>query len=105
MKYLEAQTTISKSSKLVDFVTSPAITLVPLWNTDEHWSRASERCLNISQTSDEVWSCFQNISHDVNTFILKENYNGTWRTELTDPVAGNQCYQKISGIETGNQEK
>ena len=66
-KYLARKISTSKSSQVVKFVPSPAITLIPGWKTNlsYRWS-----CMN----SPDVWTCLQQNSYNVSKGIVPNHH-------------------------------
>lgn len=79
-KYTAKKTSISSSTKQVDFVTSPAITLIPGW-------RGYHQAKDCAKVTD-LYGCLRNISYNIWGVIKEESHNGTWISELNDPIPG-----------------
>ena len=80
-----------KSTKVLEFVPSPAVTIIPPWKV-EFKSGVNNipaiNCTNIHNTSEDVWKCILDITYNISDVILEESHEGSWRTELTDPHTG-----------------
>ena len=80
-----------KSTKVLEFVPSPMVTIIPPWKV-EFESGVNNipaiNCTNIHNTSEDVWNCILEITYNISEVILDESHEGTWRTELTDPHTG-----------------
>ena len=90
-KYLQKKTVMVKSTKVLEFVPSPAVTIIPPWKVE--FKKGVDNipainCTNMYNTSEEVWNCILDLSYNVSEVILSETHPGTWRTELTDPHTG-----------------
>ena len=91
-KYMKRKTAIAKSTKILEFVPSPAVTIVPPWKVPLRGPGSDNlppiNCTNFFNTSKEVWKCILDRSYNISEVIIKEKHEGTWRTELTDPFSG-----------------
>lgn len=74
------KTSISSSTEQVDYVTSPAITLITGWKD----GKVGVDCYNLT----DVYGCLMNMSNNISEIIEEESVNGTWIAELNDPVPG-----------------
>ena len=81
------RTSVSVSSKQVDFVSSPAITILPSWNSSvtSFLNRPEIVC---TKTNETMWNCLQQFIFNISDIIIEETHPGAWTFELTDPVAG-----------------
>ena len=88
---MKKKTVMVKSTKVQDFVPSPAVTIIPPWKVDFKtgvYNNPAINCTNIHNTSEDVWNCILDLTYNVSEVILSESYPGTWTTELTDPHTG-----------------
>ena len=83
---------MAKSTKILDFVPSPAVTIIPPWKVGQQGSGVESlppiNCTNFFNTSKEVWDCILDRSYNISDVINNESQKGTWRTELSDPFSG-----------------
>ena len=82
---------MAKSSKILDFVPSPAVTIIPPWKVKFEsgvQNIPAINCTNIHNTSEEVWNCILDLTYNISEVIIDESHEGKWRTELTDPRTG-----------------
>ena len=88
---MKKKTVMIKSTKVLEFVPSPMVTIIPPWKV-EFESGVNNipaiKCTNIHNTSEDVWNCILEITYNISEVILDESHEGTWRTELTDPHTG-----------------
>ena len=90
-KYMKKKTAMAKSSKILDFVPSPAVTIIPPWKVKFEsgvQNIPAINCTNIHNTSEEVWNCILDLTYNISEVIIDESHEGKWRTELTDPRTG-----------------
>ena len=91
-KYMKKKTAIAKSTKILDFVPSPAVTIIPPWKVEQKGQGPDSlppiNCTNFFNTSKDVYECILDRSYNMSEIILKESHEGTWRTELTNPYSG-----------------
>ena len=86
-KFNLKKTYIAKSSKFLDKVPSPAITLTTDWKIGVDWDgkgKAVLPCLEKYSKAQEVWECFKNNSFGLDEIIKKENQVGKWKLDLTE---------------------
>ena len=86
-KFVSKKTYIAKSSKFLDKVPSPAITLTTDWKIGVDWNgkgKATSTCLEKYSQAEDVWDCFKNNSFGLEEIIQKENQAGEWRLDLTE---------------------
>ena len=77
------------STKVLEFVPSPAVTIMPPWKVEfEGPHLPPYTCTEMHNTSQEVWNCILEKSYNISDVIIKESHNGSWRMELTDPYTG-----------------
>ena len=83
---------MTKSTKVLSFVPSPAVTIIPPWKVqfDSGVNNIPAiNCTNIHNTSEEVWNCILGMTYNISEVILDEKkHKGRWRIELTDPHTG-----------------
>ena len=82
-KFILKKTYIAKSSKVLDKVPSPAITLTTDWKRQEE-GKATSPCLEKYSEAQDVWDCFKNNSFGLDEIIQKENQAGDWKLDLTE---------------------
>ena len=90
-KYMKKKTTMARSSKVLEFVPSPTVTIIPPWKVNFEsgvQNIPAINCTNIHNTSEEVWNCILELTYNMSDVIIKESHEGKWRTELTDPHTG-----------------
>ena len=81
------KTYIAKSSKSLDKVPSPAITLTTDWKIGVDYNgtgKATSTCLQKYSKVNDVWDCFKNNSFGLGEIIEKENQVGEWKLDLTE---------------------
>ena len=86
-KFILKNTYMAKSSKFLDKVPSPAITLTTDWKIGVDWDskgKATSPCLEKYSKAQEVWDCFKNNSFRLDEIIKKENQVGKWKLDLTE---------------------
>lgn len=89
MKYLKKKTSMAISTKILEFVPSPAVTIMPPWKVKfEGPNLPPYTCTDMHNTSQEVWNCILEKSYNISDVIIEESHNGSWRLELTDPYTG-----------------
>ena len=92
VKFMKKKTAMAKSTKILDFVPSPAVTIIPPWKVAQRGPGPDNlppiNCTNFFNTPKEVWECILDRSYNISEVITRESLGGTWRTELTDPFSG-----------------
>ena len=85
------KTAMARSTKVLEFVPSPTVTIIPPWK--EHFEGGFDvipaiNCTNTHNASEEVWNCILDQTYNISEVIINESHGGKWRTELTDPRTG-----------------
>ena len=86
-KFISKKTYMAKTSKFLDKVPSPAITLTTDWKIGVDWDgegKATTPCLEKYSKAQEVWDCFKNNSFRLDEIIKKEHQVGKWKLDLTE---------------------
>ena len=91
---MKKKTAIARSNKVLPFVPSPAVTIIPPWKVEFPFPSGdlekipAINCTNIHNTSEDVWNCILDRTYNISEVIVNESREGKWRTELTDPFTG-----------------